>query len=227
MLDKAVAARVVRIDKIRADTTVVEANVAYPTDSGLLARGVAKMAGMVRALQGMGLASRTRSMRRRAHAIGAWLRRRSDEAKDEVRAINAEMVLIAEATVAEARRAAVNAARSLRSAGTAASGKARALIGELERTAELTERVVAQTRIRLSGETPEGATRIVSLHDADARPIAKGRLGKPVEFGYKARWWTTPTASCSITPSSSATCRRPMLAAIARIAARFGRAPTP
>jgi transposase, IS5 family len=27
----------------------------------------------------------------------------------------------------------------------------------------------------------------VSLHDADARPIAKGRLGKPVEFGYKAQ----------------------------------------
>ena len=27
----------------------------------------------------------------------------------------------------------------------------------------------------------------MSLHDADARPIAKGRLGKPVEFGYKAQ----------------------------------------
>ena len=35
--------------------------------------------------------------------------------------------------------------------------------------------------------TPDGATRVVSLHDADARPIAKGRLGKPVEFGYKAQ----------------------------------------
>ena len=27
----------------------------------------------------------------------------------------------------------------------------------------------------------------MSLHDTDARPIAKGRLGKPVEFGYKAQ----------------------------------------
>jgi IS5 family transposase len=34
---------------------------------------------------------------------------------------------------------------------------------------------------------PESATRLVSLHDADARPIRKGRLGKPVEFGYKAQ----------------------------------------
>ena len=34
---------------------------------------------------------------------------------------------------------------------------------------------------------PESATRVVSLHDLDARPIRKGRLGKPVEFGYKAQ----------------------------------------
>ena len=36
---------------------------------------------------------------------------------------------------------------------------------------------------------PDGATRRVSLHDPDARPIAKGRLGKPVEFGHKAQVW--------------------------------------
>ena len=35
------------------------------------------------------------------------------------------------------------------------------------------------------GCTPDGSTRRVSLHDPDARPIAKGRLGKPVEFGHK------------------------------------------
>ena len=27
----------------------------------------------------------------------------------------------------------------------------------------------------------------MSLHEPDARPIAKGRLGRPVEFGYKAQ----------------------------------------
>ncbi|MCW2649649.1 MAG: transposase family protein, partial [Mycobacterium sp.] len=35
--------------------------------------------------------------------------------------------------------------------------------------------------------TPHGASRVVSPHDRDARPIAKGRLGKPVEFGCKAQ----------------------------------------
>ena len=46
---------------------------------------------------------------------------------------------------------------------------------------------MAQTRQRVAGVTPDGATRRVSLHDADARPIAKGRLGRPVEFGQKAQ----------------------------------------
>jgi hypothetical protein len=45
-------------------------------------------------------------------------------------------------------------------------------------------RIAEQTRQRLSGTTPDGATRWVSLHDGDARPIAKGRLGRPVQFGY-------------------------------------------
>ena len=34
---------------------------------------------------------------------------------------------------------------------------------------------------------PESASRRVSFHDVDAGPIRKGRLGRPVEFGYKAQ----------------------------------------
>ena len=34
---------------------------------------------------------------------------------------------------------------------------------------------------------PDGASRLVSPHDPDARPIRKGRIGHPVEFGYKAQ----------------------------------------
>ena len=72
LLAKAAAAKVLKVTRVRADTTVVEANVAYPTDSGLLAKGVAKMAGTVRRIKDAGLATRTttrdrtRSVRSRA-----------------------------------------------------------------------------------------------------------------------------------------------------------------
>jgi IS5 family transposase len=39
----------------------------------------------------------------------------------------------------------------------------------------------------VAGDKVDSATRVVSLHDPGARPIKKGRLGKPVEFGYKAQ----------------------------------------
>jgi IS5 family transposase len=60
-------------------------------------------------------------------------------------------------------------------------------LDELAVTIERAAVVVAQARIRLAGQTPDGATRLVSLHDPDARPIRKGRIDRPVEFGYKAQ----------------------------------------
>ena len=169
------------------------ANVAYPTDSGLLAKGVAKFTKTVGAIKATGLArrtrfrDRTRSVRRRAHQIAAWLRRRSGDAKDEVLGLTGELASIAESAVKDAQVVAINARRGLRRAGDAATGKATALVAELEGTIATLDQVIGQTRIRLSGEVPDGATRLVSLHDTDARPIRKGRLGKPVEFGYKAQ----------------------------------------
>jgi IS5 family transposase len=233
LLAKAHEDKLVRLDKVRADTTVVEANVAYPTDSGLLAKGVAKLARLTAQVKAAGLATRTtfrdrtRSVRRRAHDINAWLRRRNDDAKAEVRALNIELAGIAERTVADARDVASNARRTLARARDRATGKTLAVLAELERTATLVERVAAQTRLRMSGETPDGAIRIVSLHDPDARPIVKGRLGKPVEFGYKAQVVDNVDGIVLDhevhhgTPPDA-----PMLVpAVARIAARFARAP--
>ncbi len=97
------------------------------------------------------------------------------------------MVRIAEAAVGEALRVAVNARRSLRQLGGAAPAKLEAVADALAITAQRVAQIAEQTRRRLGGDVPDGATRLVSLHDPDARPIRKGRLGKPVEFGYKAQ----------------------------------------
>src|SRR5918996_2744801 len=117
---------------------------------------------------------RTRSVRRRAHDIGAWLRRRNDDAKAAVRPITAEVATIAERTVADARHVAANVRRAMRTATRQAAGKTVGLLGELERTAEVVERIAAQTRVRLAGEVPDSATRIVSLNDPDAPPHRQG-----------------------------------------------------
>ena len=61
LIAKAVEARVVKTGKVRADTTVVSANVEYPTDSGLLATAVTKIGKLVRRIKAAGGAVRTGS----------------------------------------------------------------------------------------------------------------------------------------------------------------------
>jgi IS5 family transposase len=121
---------------------------------------------------------RTAAARALQHSIGVWLRRRSDEAKTEVLAITGQLAELAAAAVDEATNALSYKARRR---------KIRRLLEDLAVLVERTARVIDQARARVNGEQPAGATRLVSLHEPDARPIRKGRLGKPVEFGYKAQ----------------------------------------
>jgi IS5 family transposase len=213
LLAKAVEAKVLRTTKIRVDTTVVPANVAYPTDSGLLARAVKRIATTARRIQAAGGAARTvlrdrsRTAGRKAHELNAKLRTRNAAARDEALAVvrrkNLELAKLAETAAREAQQLLSNAKRAVhrarkKAADLAANGGKDAAAGrrrgqlvravnDLTELLDATRQIAAQTRQRLAGTMPDGATRRVSLHDPDARPIRKGRIGKPVEFGAKAQ----------------------------------------
>ena len=62
-------------------------------------------------------------------------------------------------------------------------GRLRRLVERLEETTAATHRLLAQTRQRLGGNRVIG-DRLISLADPDARPIRKGKPGRPTEFGY-------------------------------------------
>jgi transposase, IS5 family len=198
LLAKAAAAKLLRTSRVRADTTVIPANVAYPTDSGLLAKAVGKLVRTARRVQAAGGATRTRIRDRRPVAgrrvreIAARLRARGKLAKEEstaaIRRATGQLADLAETTLAEAAAVLRNGHRGLRRvADGRARGRMRRALAELAATIARTRRITAQTRTRLSGQTPDGASRLVSLHDPEARPIRKGRIDRPVEFGYKAQ----------------------------------------
>jgi transposase, IS5 family len=207
LLAKAAGAKLLRTARLRADTTVVPANVAYPTDSGLLARAIRAIAQTGRRVQAAGGATRTpmrdrsRAAGRRAHAIGSKLRSRLAQGQDQKKAaaqrVTGELAVLASAAARQARRLLANARRALRRAQAAAGradaaagrrrGALRRAVNDLAALLKATGQITAQARQQAAGTMPAGATRRVSLHDGDARPIAKGRLGKPVEFGYKAQ----------------------------------------
>jgi IS5 family transposase len=177
---------------------VIGANVAYPTDSGLLARAVGKLVRAARRVQAAGgatgtkMTDRRRAAARRMRQIAATLRARSKLGREEssraIARVTAELAVLAEKTAAQAAAVLRNGRRAV---PKAISGRVRGrlvrALNELAVTTGRTAQVVAQARTRLAGQTPDGATRLVSLHDPDARPIRKGRIDRPVEFGYKAQ----------------------------------------
>jgi IS5 family transposase len=195
---KAAGQKLLRTGRVRADTTVIGANVAYPTDVGLLAKAVVKLVRTARRVQAAGGATgtkvtdRRRAAARRAREMAAQMRSRSKLGKDQstaaIRRVSAGLAELAEKAAGEAAAVMRNGRRAVPKALSArVRGRLTRALAELAVTIERTGTIVAQARTRLAGQTPDGATRLVSLHDPDARPIRKGRIGKPVEFGYKAQ----------------------------------------
>ena len=91
------------LEQVRVDTTVVEADVKYPTDSGLLTAATCRIASRLRRLTNAGVkvayTDRTAPARAYQHSIGAWLRRRTDDAKAEVLTITGLLADLAELSV--------------------------------------------------------------------------------------------------------------------------------
>ena len=185
LIAKATRERRFRPRAMRIDSTVVEADVRYPTDSGLASHGVRALARNARRLakqigeKRARVRDRSRAMGRRLRGITRTIRHRSGEAKAEVLKLTAETGELLERSISEARRLAKIARSGARGRGAQAKlGAAK----RLEQLADRCEKVAAQIRQRLAGEPI--TDRIVSLADPDARPIRKGKLGKPNEFGY-------------------------------------------
>jgi len=173
-----------RARAVRIDSTVVEADVRYPTDAGLagdavrlLAREGKRAAALVTG-GATAMRDRSRAVGRKLRALGCAVKRRTGDAKDEVLALTGECGKLAAASVTDARKV----AGELRAAARGRGARAKLAATErLERGIERAEKVCEQIRQRLAGEPIRD--RLVSLADPDARPIRKGKAGKPTEFG--------------------------------------------
>ncbi len=188
LIESAVRDRRFRARAVRIDSTVIEADIKYPTDAGLASHGVKSLAREGRKLAAKlrdnttRVRDRSRSMGRKLRAISRTIRRRSGEAKAEVLALTEQTGELLTRSVTEARRLAATARRKARGRGAQAKLRAAANLDEL---ADRCQKVAKQIRQRVQGE--KITDRLISLADPDARPIRKGKLGKPNEFGYVAQ----------------------------------------
>jgi IS5 family transposase len=171
----------------RVDSTVVEADVRYPSDAMLalqgsrgLAREGRKLAAIVKG--SVPVRDRSRSVGRAVRGISRTLRRRTGEAKAEVMRLNEKAGTLMAESAKEARRLVAYARQTARGRG---AGRKLLAAARLEELADRCQRVADQIDLRARGA--KITERLVSLADPDARPIRKGKLGRPNEFGYVAQ----------------------------------------
>jgi len=96
--------------RMRVDTTVVETNIHYPTDSGLMGDGVRVLTRLMKKVTeiageaGTKLRDRKRSMQRRLIEMGRATRSKGPAAQEKVKAIYGKLVEVTSRVVGQAKK---------------------------------------------------------------------------------------------------------------------------
>src|SRR5262245_16581485 len=182
--------RLVRGQRLRVDTTVVETNIHYPTDSTLLADGVRVLTRTLKRLRAtvtdgvVPLRDRTRSVARRVFAIVQLSRRAGqDPVKRRMRTLYRQLMGHTRAVVRQAERAVQQVVAGTIGAGGLAHLEVEGLAQQLRETGGLVRRVLAQTRARILAENTHYPDKLLSLFEPHTEAIRKGKAVKPTEFG--------------------------------------------
>jgi IS5 family transposase len=189
LLQLAQQLRVTQGRKLRTDGTVVETNVAYPSDSKLLADGVRVLGRTLKRLRtGLGesvheraalFRDRTRSARLVARNIQQTARRRGEAAINAMQQSYRHLVNVVEATVAQAQEV----VERFQDASTpAVSQKCQTLATYLPHVKQALEQTIRRV---FAHESVPAREKIVSLFEPHTCIIRRQKAGKDTEFGRK------------------------------------------
>jgi IS5 family transposase len=182
--------KVVAGRRLRVDTTVVETDIHYPTDSSLLGDGVRVLTRTMKQIRefagsaGTKLRDRTRSVRYRLIEIGRASRSRNQQGKEKIKQIYQKLLATTGRVVAQAHRFACELADGIKQAASIVD---QAVLDASRRYLETmiprVKQVMRQTRERIINGNTHVAGKIVSLFEPHTEIIRKGKAAKPTEFG--------------------------------------------
>jgi transposase, IS5 family len=220
--------------RMRVDTTVVETNIHYPTDSTLLGDGVRvltrtmkKITDIVGAV-GTKLRDRSRSVKLRLFEIARIARAKGPLNRDRLQQRYRRLLDATSRVVGQARRFSTEILRGVkRSTDVLQQIALEGLRTELDRMVSLVRRVMQQTRARVFRGDTRVEGKILSLFEPSTEVIRKGKVGKPNEFGKMIK---LQEAENQIIVDYEVYVRRPsdsdlLIPAIAAHQAKLGRVP--
>jgi transposase, IS5 family len=172
--------------RMRVDTTVVETNIHYPTDSTLMGDGVRVLTRVMKRVAaaageaGTRFRDRSRSVKRRILEIAYAARNKSEKGQQKMKAAYGKLLEATSRVVGQAKKFSGEIAAQLKEDGQAVLQKAKRQLDEM---IPRVQQVMKQTRERvLQGNTRAG-NKILSVFEPDTEVIRKGKASKPTEFG--------------------------------------------
>jgi transposase-like protein DUF772/DDE family transposase len=187
VVDVAKRAGVTHGRRFRIDTTVVETNVHYPTDSSLLQDGMRVLTRtMQRASAALGdrrghIRDRRRSVGRRVLIIGRQARR--PETRDALVRSYRQLMGTTRAVVRDAATMMRRISQRLRTASASTASILTQARHQIEQMQPLVTRILNQTRARLLGGDTHVAAKVLSVFEPHTEAIRKGKIARPTEFG--------------------------------------------
>jgi transposase, IS5 family len=171
LIKELLKSRSIKPRRIRIDSTTLEAHISYPNDVGVMHQAVKTLTRTATSL-GKKITSHVRATKRALFSWSQTAKANPKERKEKGRRLLKKVATLVQHTVAESRTAFHGLC------GSATDQLKQKFLEQIE----LAQTLLSQTEHKLAGKKsiPE---RIVSFHDAQVRPICKGKLNKPVEFG--------------------------------------------
>jgi IS5 family transposase len=176
--------------RLRVDTTVVETNIHYPTDSGLLGDGVRVLTRLMKKVSevagemGTKLRDRRRSVQRRLIEIGRASRSQGAAAKEKGKTVYRKLVEVTGRVVGQAKKFSVEIGQGVkRAADVLQQAALQGLQRELDVILARVQQVIRQTKARVFGGDTHVEAKLVSIFEPDTEIIRKGKASKPTEFG--------------------------------------------
>jgi IS5 family transposase len=173
--------------RFRIDTTVVETNVHYPTDSTLLRDG---MRVLTRTMQRASIAlgdpsgrvrNRLRSVTRRVLIIG--YEARSPKTRDAMVKSYRTLMATTRAVLRDTATMIRRLGQRVRNARPPVQSMLQRAHDRLREIRPVVQRVVDQTRARLLGGDTHVTDKVLSVFEPHTETIRKGKISKPNEFG--------------------------------------------
>jgi IS5 family transposase len=190
VVELAVEKKIVQGRKMRVDTTVVETNIHYPTDSSLLGDGdrvltrLMKKVTEIAGKTGTKVRDSMRNVQRRVAEIARASRAKGEAGKQKVATLYGKLLDITKRVVRQSTQFSAEIASGVkRSSNVLKQAAIEGLKVEIDSMVETIGKVVHQTQERIFSGNTHVADKIVSVFETATEVIRKGKASKPTEFG--------------------------------------------